>query len=140
MHDPVLQSTNENRVVRLNNMLNDHHELPIIHVAMNVDDYGSSARSFDVFIKDNKLDPTNFLARYDLNYGSFDTHMGTLNVRTSFASSVGACEYCANEGEVNMVVIDRKSDFFGGYFGRRGYGWPVPQAAISGLPHIMVRF
>ena len=46
--------------------------------------------------------------------------MGTLNVRTSFASSVGACEYCANEGEVNMVVIDRKSDFFGGYFGRRG--------------------
>ena len=69
MHDPVLQSTNENRVVRLNNMLNDHHELPIIHVAMNVDDYGSSARSFDVFIKDNKLDPTNFLARYDLNYG-----------------------------------------------------------------------
>ena len=60
--------------------------------------------------------------------------MGTLNVRTSFASSVGACEYCANEGEVNMVVIDRKSDFFGGYFGRRGYGWPVPQAAISGSP------
>ena len=134
MHDPVLQSTNENRVVRLNNMLNDHHELPIIHVAMNVDDYGSSARSFDVFIKDNKLDPTNFLARYDLNYGSFGTHMGTLNVRTSSASSVGACEYCANEGEVNMVVIDRQSDFFGGYFGRRGYGWPVPQAAISGSP------
>lgn len=132
MHDPVIQSTNLNRVIALNNTLSTPNELPVIHVVMNVDDYGSSARSLDVFFKDYKLDKTNFLARYDLGYGPFNAHMGSPSLRSGFATGVGACGNCADEGEVNMIVIDRQPEFFGGYFGRRGYGLPVPQTAVAG--------
>jgi hypothetical protein len=131
MHDPIIQSTNLNRVTALNNSLSKAHELPIIHVVMNVDDYGSSARSLDVFIKDYKLDQTNFLSRYDPNYGPFNAHM-TSTIRNGSASSELACGSCAEEGEVNMIVIDSQKNYFGNYFGRRGYGLPIPQTAVAG--------
>jgi len=131
MHDPVIQSTNLNRVIALDNSLSEPNELPVIHVVMNVDDHGSLARSLDVFIKDYKLDQTNYLSRYDPNYGLFDAHMAS-SMRAGFATGEGACGRCAAEGEVNMIVIDRQTTFFGNYFGRRGYGFPVPQIAVSG--------
>lgn len=131
MHDPVIESSAARRISELNRLLVDVHELPIIHIAMNLDDYTSNTRAIDVFIKDGKLDQVRFLREYDSTGTTFLARGCTL--RSPFASSVGACEYCAEEGEVNMVIQDNHHEHAGAYFGRRGYGWPVPMAAFAGL-------
>ena len=144
MHDPVILRTADWRINRLNDTLDYETDLPIIHVAINGDDYPSSTRAFDVFIKDRRLNPMLHLKQYGRNLGLFYRLSRTAGaVRDNSATRVNACGACAAEGEVTLTVeggIGRQSNDGTNALsstrnlGWRGFGWPIPQSAVAGLP------
>jgi len=138
MHDPVIRSTAEPRVDRLDDMLRTGTDLPIIHVAVNGDDSPSGSRAFDVFIKDRRLNPMIYLKQYGKNLGTFASLSPTAgSIRYNSATRVNACGACAAEGEVTITVENSsENDPRGGLLslGFRGYGWPIPLSAVRSRP------
>lgn len=142
MHDPVVESSDVNRIRRLDLTLDHPDELPIIHIAVNSDDTGSNERAFDIFMKCGKFadDGGPRIQRYGNrgDIGSFAS-MGSAIARRVSAGSAGACGDCAEEGEVNLILQwysqNRNNPLpITSFVGRRGYGTPISRAAVSSLP------
>ena len=136
MHDPVILSSAEWRIDRLDQIIQGFTpSLPIIHVVVNGDDYPVGSSGFDVFIKDRRLNPTLHLSRYGQNLGTFNSLSPTAGrERYRSANSVAACGDCAAEGEVTIMInntnMNMNNPLSINSLGHRGYGRPISASTL----------